>query len=410
MRILRNRNLNIQNNNNNNLEQNKQNAGIDVAPAKRQVIHSIKEQPESKKCRTVGNLVAELSPSISLNTLSNFVIDSTKSKLEENATKSTATTCVQKRFSVSVYQQKENNNQNQNQDQLHDLPDPCEIYDFDKENYWDIFSVTPYVKDIFAYYKHYESFFAVSNYMATKQPKITIEIRAQLINWLVEVQEVFEINHETLYLAVKLFDLFLDRVPNIKPQNLQLIASAAVFIASKFEERMPLLVDDLITISRDTFDRDSLFFTEYRILKAVGFNLGAPLSYRFLRRYARVSKTGMSTLTLARYILETSLMFFDFCRVSESLIAAASLLLALRMKKLGEWNHELRLHSGYKLEEVEPLMWALNHMIIGRREEFDRLDTVYKKYSHKIFYEAALVECLEDRLDGQPIKPPAKNI
>jgi hypothetical protein len=40
----------------------------------------------------------------------------------------------------------------------------------------------------------------------------------------------------------------------------------------------------------------------------------------------------MGTLTLARYVLETSLMSLHFSRMSESLIAAASLLLAKRMK------------------------------------------------------------------------------
>ena len=45
----------------------------------------------------------------------------------------------------------------------------------------------------------------------------------------------------------------------------------------------------------------------------------------------------METLTLARYILETSLMFFEFCRVSESLMAVASYLLAIRMKHVGDW-------------------------------------------------------------------------
>lgn len=45
----------------------------------------------------------------------------------------------------------------------------------------------------------------------------------------------------------------------------------------------------------------------------------------------------MTTLTLARYILETSLMFLDFCRARGSLVAAASFSLALRMRKMGDW-------------------------------------------------------------------------
>ncbi len=45
----------------------------------------------------------------------------------------------------------------------------------------------------------------------------------------------------------------------------------------------------------------------------------------------------MSTLTLARYILETSLLFYDYVTVSDSLLAAACYLLAIRMKMLSDW-------------------------------------------------------------------------
>ena len=46
----------------------------------------------------------------------------------------------------------------------------------------------------------------------------------------------------------------------------------------------------------------------------------------------------MPTLTLGRYILETSLMFFEFTSRSESLVAAGAFLLALRMQDAAaEW-------------------------------------------------------------------------
>lgn len=61
-------------------------------------------------------------------------------------------------------------------------------------------------------------------------------MRAEIVNWLVDLQETFELNHETLYLAVKLFDLFLSQsaVP-VKRNNLQLLASTAMFVACKFD-------------------------------------------------------------------------------------------------------------------------------------------------------------------------------
>jgi cyclin B len=69
-----------------------------------------------------------------------------------------------------------------------------------------------------------------------RQPNLNFLARANIVNWMVELQETFELNHETLYLGVKLFDMFIDRTPSVPARaDLQLIASAAVFIASKYD-------------------------------------------------------------------------------------------------------------------------------------------------------------------------------
>ena len=53
------------------------------------------------------------------------------------------------------------------------------------------------------------------------------------------VQENFELNHETLYLAVKLTDHYLSACP-VNREALQLIGSPAMLLASKFEVRPPM--------------------------------------------------------------------------------------------------------------------------------------------------------------------------
>lgn len=67
-------------------------------------------------------------------------------------------------------------------------------------------------------------------------------MRALLVDWMVEVQESFELNHETLYLAVKLVDLFLTRSSKMQPEEqyltkeeLQLLGASALFISAKFD-------------------------------------------------------------------------------------------------------------------------------------------------------------------------------
>jgi cyclin B len=62
-------------------------------------------------------------------------------------------------------------------------------------------------------------------------------MRAILVDWLVEVQESFELNHETLYTAVKLLDIYLSRM-HVRQSELQLVGATACLIASKIGEQM----------------------------------------------------------------------------------------------------------------------------------------------------------------------------
>ena len=59
-------------------------------------------------------------------------------------------------------------------------------------------------------------------------------MRTILVDWLVEVQENFELFHETLYLAVKTVDRYLSK-KEVKKEYLQLVGATSMLIAAKFE-------------------------------------------------------------------------------------------------------------------------------------------------------------------------------
>lgn len=60
----------------------------------------------------------------------------------------------------------------------------------------------------------------------------------------------------------------------------------------------------------------------------------------------------MPELTLARFILEFSLMSYELVTLSDSKIAAASLFMALRMNNKTGWNKSLQYFSGNKSEQT----------------------------------------------------------
>ncbi|KAG9338948.1 hypothetical protein JZ751_024338 [Albula glossodonta] len=260
----------------------------------------------------------------------------------------------------------------------HHQPRVPEEFDIDKEHSGDCFMTSEYAKEIFDYLKSREEKFVLVDYMH-KQPDLNKDMRGILVDWMVEVQENFELNHETLYLAVKLTDHYLSCTVVMR-ESLQLIGSTSMLIASKFEERCPPCIDDFLYICDDAYKREELIAMEVNILQALKFDINIPVPYRFLRRYAKCVHASMETLTLARYVCELSLLELEMVPERASLLASACLLLALTMKDLGGWTPILEFHTGYTVLDLGPLVRRLHSMLSCPTD--DKLKAVRTKYSH----------------------------
>ncbi|CAA9997784.1 unnamed protein product [Nesidiocoris tenuis] len=221
------------------------------------------------------------------------------------------------------------------------------------------------------------SSFVISDYLE-RQKDLSASMRAILVDWMVDIQESYELVHESLYLGVKLVDLFLSKHV-INRDRLQLVGAACLFVACKYDERLPPSLDDFMATCDNQYQATEFLKMEVMILRTVDYSLGIPLSYRFLRRYARCAKYDMPTLTLARYILEVNLMNYKTVRHSDSKMAAAALFLALQMKGRRTWTKTLEYYSGYRTEDFIKIAYDLNDYLAAIPRG---LKTVKSKYSH----------------------------
>ena len=133
-------------------------------------------------------------------------------------------------------------------------------------------------------------------------------------------------------------------------------------IACKFDERILPQCEDFLYVCDNAYTMENLFDMEKKLFVTVDYQLGIPLSYRFLRRYCKVASISTKTMTLARYILELTLLEYPFCYKRESLKAAGCVWLALKMEQM-EWNAMLTHHSGYTNEEAKEMAKKLNQML-----------------------------------------------
>lgn len=89
----------------------------------------------------------------------------------------------------------------------------------------------------------------------------------------------------------------------------------------------------------------------------------------------------METLTLARYVLEMSQMEYDFIDESDSKMAAATLLLALKIIGVeNPWNPTLQYYSGYSVDDLSDLTHRIHQFL---RKPMTQFKTIRSKYSHK---------------------------
>ena len=85
-----------------------------------------------------------------------------------------------------------------------------------------------------------------------KQSDINHSMRSILVDWLVEVAEEYKLLPQTLYLTINYIDRFLS-VMSVLRGKLQLVGTACMLVASKFEEIYPPEVTEFVYITDDTY-------------------------------------------------------------------------------------------------------------------------------------------------------------
>ncbi|XP_057969821.1 cyclin-A2-4 [Malania oleifera] len=207
-----------------------------------------------------------------------------------------------------------------------------------------------------------------SNFMETVQRDITQCMRGILVDWLVEVSEEYKLVPDTLYLTVHLIDLFLSQ-NYIERQRLQLLGITCMLIASKYEEICAPHVEDFCFITDSTYTREEVLKMESRVLNNFGFQISAPTTKTFLRRFVRAAQATYKNPSfeleyLANYLAELTLLEYDFLNYIPSLIAASAVFLARwTLDQSGHpWNPTLAFYTTYKASDLKTMTFALQDL------------------------------------------------
>ncbi|XP_043923247.1 G1/S-specific cyclin-E1 isoform X2 [Protopterus annectens] len=126
-------------------------------------------------------------------------------------------------------------------------------------------------------------------YFMQKHPLLQPKMRAILLDWLMEVSEVYRLNRETFYLAQDFFDRFMATQKNVVKTRLQLIGISSLFVAAKLEEIYPPKVQQFAYVTDGACTEGEIFQMELILMKALNWSLSPVTAVTWLKIFMQVA-------------------------------------------------------------------------------------------------------------------------
>uniref|UniRef100_A0A8C1IUV6 Cyclin-A1 n=1 Tax=Cyprinus carpio TaxID=7962 RepID=A0A8C1IUV6_CYPCA len=257
----------------------------------------------------------------------------------------------------------------------------------------DVLCVPEYAEDIHRYLRECEVKYRPKPGYMRKQPDITNCMRIILVDWLVEVGEEYKLCSETLFLAVNYLDRFLSCMSVLRGK-LQLVGTAAVLLAAKYEEVYPPEVDEFVYITDDTYTKKQVLRMEQHLLRVLAFDMTAPTVHQFLMQYTLEGHICARTVNLALYLSELSLLEVDpFVQYLPSKTAAAAYCLANYTLNGVLWPENLYAFTGYSLAVIIPCLMELHKLHLGAAGRPQQ--AIQEKYKSSKYCGVSLLEPVE---------------
>ncbi|XP_013116502.2 G1/S-specific cyclin-E isoform X1 [Stomoxys calcitrans] len=125
--------------------------------------------------------------------------------------------------------------------------------------------------------------------MLDYHPGLQPRMRAILLDWLIEVCEVYKLHRETYYLAVDYLDRYLSAQKNVQKTHLQLIGITCLFVAAKVEEIYPPKIGEFAYVTDGACQESDILQHEILLLQALEWNISPVTAIGWLGVYMQLN-------------------------------------------------------------------------------------------------------------------------
>ena len=222
-----------------------------------------------------------------------------------------------------------------------------------------------YTETVFTHNKKMEKVRSPTfGYLEQRQPNVSAHLRAQTIETMSRLHGHWKLQPETMFLSANLLDRYLGLAAALQQNQMQLLGVTCLWVASKHEEtwKSEVSVEQCVFAlepqlelaarrmssssgyhtsqekSQENKDlttewRKSIQKAEEHMLGQLNFRVCAPTSHTFLVRFLTAARIDESTSVgyMALLLAELCLLSYDMLRYRPSEIAAACLLISIKL-------------------------------------------------------------------------------
>lgn len=146
------------------------------------------------------------------------------------------------------------------------------IQKIDRVTLSDIYHVSEYCAEIQTNMQQTERETQPDPSYMKRQTQVNENVRAILIDWILNVHSKFKLLPETLFITVNLIDRFMS-MHRIDKEEVQLLGVAAMLIATKYEEIYPPTIKDFVYITKNAYTNQQILDMEMQILFSLEFEM-----------------------------------------------------------------------------------------------------------------------------------------
>lgn len=224
----------------------------------------------------------------------------------------------------------------------------------------------------------------------SQQTDINFDMRAILLDWIIDVHKNYRLFPETLYMCISIIDRFLAKKPILR-NKLQLLGTTSLFIASKYEEIVYPCIEEFTKVTDDAYTKEEVLQMETEIFKELNFDLTYPSAYRFFEIIGLNYNFSEVEFYYGCYLLEYFLISPSSGKFYPSIIALAVVLLILKLKKYDNYKDLYNLTDSLENQRLIKECAKEIYEFPNKCKNFN-LHSVYNKYSSSQYHCVAINE------------------